>query len=154
MRRLTYVVTHVPMHSIAHTPCTRAGHIPAALSSPPGQLPSSTGDASAQIFSPSPLDLPRAGQNQCSQWDTAPQHWLCTPGDHCSLWWLLPPAAPGPRWRRSALSPLAMGQELPSARPSGCAPTPPRARISAQLPAPPRVRGGVNLDPVLPGMAV
>lgn len=105
MRRLTYVVTHVPMHSIAHTPCTRAGHIPAALSSPPGQLPSSTGDASAQIFSPSPLDLPRAGQNQCSQWDTAPQHWLCTPGDHCSLWWLLPPAAPGPRW--PTFSPVA-----------------------------------------------
>lgn len=126
---MLYIPPHIPpAHAVVTSQQLWAAHLNHFLRR--------TRDASAQAFPPSPLDLPHTGQNQCSQRGTAPRHWLCTQGDHCSLSQLSPEAAPGPWWQRSAPSPSSVGQELPSAGPQGMLRPRRGARIPAQLPAP------------------
>lgn len=132
MRHFTYMVTHTPMHSLAHPPCTHGGHIPAALSSPPERFPSSH----QRCFSSSLFSFPsRPAPHRTKPGLPAGHH---TPAlalhQRRSLQFIV--VAPGPWWQHSAPSPFAMGQEFPSAGPRGVLRPCRGAWIPAQLPAP------------------
>lgn len=158
MGHLAPVVTRIPTHSLAHPPCTRCGHVPAALGSPPERFPLSHQRCfswSLSSFPPKPA-LHRAKP--------------VLPVEHRTPALALHPRrslqfnvviATGCSWPLVAtFSPITVchGPGAPVCRASGCVPTPSRGTDPCTAPSTLReslwVHGVVNLDPVLPGMAV
>ena len=155
---ITYVVMHIPTHSLAHPPHTHGGHIPAALSSPPEQSPSSH----QRCFSSSLFSFPsRPAPHRAKPVLPAGHHTPALALHPRRSLQLIVVIATGCSWPLVAtFSPVTIchGPGAPVCRASGHAPTPPRGTDPCTAPSTLReslrVHGVVNLDPVLPGTAV
>lgn len=148
LRHLTYMVTHVPTHSLAHLPCAHAADIPAALSRPPEPFPLSLTFLwcfSADLSSFPSRIVPHRAKSALPALGLHPRR---------SLQFIVV-IATGCSWPSMVtFSPIIICH-VPGA--SGCAPTLPwgtdPCTAPSTLPKLLRVHGGVNLEPVLPGMA-